>query len=256
MNLYKNGTDSILEEEIELFKSNGKFNKPKPKYQPPKKAQSKTQPEKFDIKLNEEQKAAKKLILENDVIILTGKSGSGKTLLACQAALDAFFRNDIEKIYITRPTVSKEELGFLPGDMKDKMDPWLRPVYENLDAVYGRDRSRKKVISDLLSTDQIEISPIAYMRGRTKTNSYIIVDECQNITKEQMTMILTRLGKGSKLIFCGDSNQVDLKRISDSGLNYLINKGMGIKGFCCIELKQNHRHSIVDEFIERFNQID
>lgn len=174
------------------------------------------------------------------------------TLLAVQAALDAFFNRDIEKIYITRPTVSKEEIGYLPGNIKEKMDPWLEPIYENIDMCYGSTKDKKQKIKDMLSDEDIKISPVAFMRGKTKTESYIIVDECQNITREQMMMIVTRLGKGSKLIFCGDANQIDLKRKDTSGLKYLIDCGKDIDGFDTFELKTNHRHPIVDKFIEKF----
>lgn len=207
---------------------------------------------KFDITLNEEQKEAKRVILENDIIVLFGKAGSGKTLLAVQCALDAFFTRTIEKIYITRPTVSKEEIGYLPGNIKEKMDPWLEPIYENIDMCYGSTKEKKQKIQDMLSDEDIKISPVAFMRGKTKTDSYVIVDECQNITKEQMIMIVTRLGKGSKLIFCGDAKQIDLKRKDTSGLKYLIECGKGIDGFDTFELKSNHRHPIVEKFIEKF----
>lgn len=211
-------------------------------------------PIKYDIQLNEEQKIAKQVILDNDIIVLFGKAGSGKTLVATICALDAFFNEDIERIYITRPTVSKEEIGFLPGDIKEKMDPWLGPIYDNINACYGSDATKKNKIRNMLENEDIKISPIAFMRGHTKTNSYVIIDECQNITKEQTEMIVTRLGKGSKLIFCGDSRQIDLKKRTDSGLKYLIDCGEGLEGFATFELTTNHRHPIVDKFIEKFDK--
>lgn len=207
----------------------------------------------FDIELNDEQKEAKRYIIHNDIIVLSGKAGSGKTLLACQCALDDLFSKKVKKIYITRPTVSEEKIGFLPGNLKDKMEPWLLPIYENISVCYGANADKRNRIKKLMEDNIIEISPIAYMRGRTKTNSYIIVDECQNVTVEQIKMIVTRMGKGSKLIFCGDISQIDLSKKNHSGLDFLISIGMGIEGFEHFELRSNHRHSIVDKFIEKFN---
>jgi phosphate starvation-inducible PhoH-like protein len=145
----------------------------------------------FKITLNEEQKEAKQVILDNPVTLLKGMAGSGKTLVACQVALDLMFRKDIERIIITRPTVAKEEIGFLPGDLKEKMDPWLAPIYANLHMLYDKTKIEKMV-----ADGQIEIVPFAFMRGRTFPDAVVIVDECQNITHGQTEMILGRLGKG------------------------------------------------------------
>lgn len=204
----------------------------------------------FNIKLSEEQKEAKSELLQNDVIVIFGKAGSGKTLVSVQSALDALLSSKIEHIYITRPTVSKEDIGFLPGGLKDKMDPWLAPIYHNMFMVYG-----KTQIEKLLSNNTIEIAPISFMRGITYVNSYVLIDECQNITKDQIEMIITRIGEGSKMIFTGDSSQIDLKRNSDSGLNYLLKLGEGIEGFTTYELKENHRHPIVDRFINKMSEM-
>ena len=133
----------------------------------------------FKLTLNEEQKIAKQLILDNPVVLLKGMAGSGKTLVACQVALDLVFKKDVERIIITRPTVAKEEIGFLPGDLKEKMDPWLAPIYSNLYLLYDKDKIDKMVLEN-----QIEIVPFAFMRGRTFPNSIVIVDECQNITHQ------------------------------------------------------------------------
>ena len=167
----------------------------------------------FKITLNEEQKEAKQVILDNPVTLLKGMAGSGKTLVACQVALDLMFRKDIERIIITRPTVAKEEIGFLPGDLKEKMDPWLAPIYSNLYLLYDKDK-----IDKMVQENQIEIVPFAFMRGRTFPNCFVIVDECQNITGPQTEMMLGRLGKGGKIVFCGDLAQVDLKSKKDSGI--------------------------------------
>jgi phosphate starvation-inducible PhoH-like protein len=174
-------------------------------------------------------------------------AGSGKTLLACQIALDMTFKREIEKIIITRPTVSKEEIGFLPGDLKEKMDPWLAPIYSNLYLLYDKEK-----IDKMVQENQIEIVPFAFMRGRTFPNSIVIVDECQNITNQQTEMMLGRLGKGGKIIFCGDLSQVDLKSKKDSGISFFARLEERIKGVKIITLKKNHRHEIVEEILKTY----
>jgi phosphate starvation-inducible protein PhoH and related proteins len=173
-------------------------------------------PIKFKIELNPEQKEAKAKILQNTVTLLAGSAGSGKTLLACQIALEKLFMKECDKIIITRPTVSKEEIGFLPGDLREKMDPWVQPIYQNMYALYD-----KVKIEQLNKSGQIEIVPVSFMRGRTFMDSVVIVDEAQNVTHEQMEMIVTRLGLRSKMIICGDDNQVDLKQKRESGFRFL-----------------------------------
>ena len=169
-------------------------------------------PIKFKISLNEEQKEAKAKILENTLTLLAGKAGSGKTLLACQIALEALFMKEASKVIITRPTVSKEDIGFLPGDLREKMDPWVQPIYQNMFALYD-----KVKIEKLIEEGKIEIVPVSFMRGRTFLDSVIIVDEAQNVTHEQMEMIVTRIGLRSKMMICGDQHQTDLKKKSESG---------------------------------------
>ena len=202
----------------------------------------------FKLTLNEEQKEAKQIILDNPITLIKGMAGSGKTLLACQIALDMVFKKEMEKIIITRPTVSKEEIGFLPGDLKEKMDPWLAPIYANLYMLYDKDKIDKMVLEN-----QIEIVPFAFMRGRTFPNSIVIVDECQNITHQQTEMMLGRLGKGGKMIFCGDLSQVDLKSKKDSGISFFARLEERIKGVRIISLKKNHRHEIVEEILKTYD---
>ena len=175
-------------------------------------------PIKFHIQLNPEQKEAKQKILDNTVTLLAGQAGSGKTLVACNVALDGLFRRQYDKIIITRPTVSKEDIGFLPGDMREKMDPWVQPIYQNFYTLYGKERMEK-----YFENGQIELVPVSFMRGRTFMDSIIIVDEAQNVTHEQMEMIVSRIGLRSKMIICGDGNQIDLRKRSDSGFKFLIN---------------------------------
>lgn len=206
-------------------------------------------PIKFKISLNEEQKEAKDVILKNTITLLAGKAGSGKTLLACQAALDGLFRRQFEKIIITRPTVSKEEIGFLPGDLHQKMDPWVQPIYQNMYILYGKDK-----IDPYIQSGQIEIVPLSFMRGRTFLDCCVIVDEAQNVTNEQMEMIVTRVGLRSKMIICGDDGQVDLKNKGDSGFKFLYSCSKRIKNLEGVTLIKNHRDPIVDDLIHVYEE--
>ena len=202
-------------------------------------------PIKFNIQLNDEQKEAKALILENPIVVLKGMAGSGKTLVGVQAALDMLFTKEVEKIIITRPTVSKEDIGFLPGDLKEKMDPWLAPIYHNLYALYGKDKIDKE-----LERETIEIVPFAFMRGRTFLNSFVIVDEAQNVTHDQMETVIGRLGKKSKMVICGDLAQIDLKNKKETGFSFLSRIEEHVAGFRVMALKQNHRHEIVSPILQ------
>jgi phosphate starvation-inducible PhoH-like protein len=206
-------------------------------------------PVKFNIDLNEEQKLAKGTIYEVPVTLLKGMAGSGKTLVACQVALDMFFKRDVEKIVITRPTVSKEEIGFLPGDLKEKMDPWLAPIYANLYMLYKKD-----AIDKMVEEGHIEIVPFAFMRGRTFPHTFVIVDECQNITHSQTEMMLGRLGKGGKMVFCGDLAQIDLKTKKDSGIGFFVRLEENVQGVRIITLKTNHRHEIVEKVLQVYTE--
>lgn len=202
-------------------------------------------PIKFQIQLNEEQKEAKSIIINTPITVLKGMAGSGKTLVAVQAALDMLYNKEIENIVITRPTVSKEDIGFLPGDLKEKMDPWLAPIYHNLYTLYGKEKVDREI-----QKGAIEIVPFAFMRGRTFVNSFVIVDEAQNVTHDQMEAVLGRLGKDSKMVICGDIAQIDLKTKKDSGFSFLTRIEEQVKGFKIFTLKQNHRHEIVSPILK------
>ena len=197
-------------------------------------------PIRFKVQLNDEQKEAKKLILENPVTVLRGMAGSGKTLVATQVGLDLLFTKRIDKIIITRPTVSKEDIGFLPGDIREKMDPWLAPIYHNLFMLYDEAKVRKE-----MDNGNIEIVPFAFMRGRTFLNSFVIVDEAQNVTHSQMETVIGRLGKGSKMAICGDMAQIDLKDKRETGFSFLSRLEEHVEGFVTHSLELNHRHDIV-----------
>jgi phosphate starvation-inducible PhoH-like protein len=203
----------------------------------------------FQITLNEEQKRIKTDALQDDISVFVGKAGSGKTLLATQIALECLFYREVERIIITRPTVSNEDLGFLPGNIKEKMDPWVSPIQANMFQLYS-----KQKIEKLMNDDIIEIAPISFLRGRTFVNACVIVDESQNVTKAQMEMILSRLGMNSKMILTGDISQIDLKQKKDSGLPYLFNMNGKIEGLGVYELKTNHRHPIVDSILKYFEE--
>ena len=205
-------------------------------------------PIKFKVQLNDEQKEAKQLILDNTITMLAGQAGSGKTLLACQVALDGLIRRVYQKVIITRPTVSKEDIGFLPGDLREKMDPWVQPIYQNFFTLYDKAKVEKFIKDGL-----IEIVPVSFMRGRTFLDSCVIVDEAQNVTHEQMEMIVTRLGLRSKMMICGDQHQTDLKKKSDSGFKYLYKASRKVKNLEAITLTSNHRNEIVEDLRDYYN---
>lgn len=200
----------------------------------------------FKIQLNEEQKVAKAIILENPITVLTGSAGSGKTLLATITGLDLLFRNEVEKLIITRPAVhAGEDLGFIPGGLDEKMDPWLQPIYQNFYAAYGKEKIDKEI-----AEGNIQLLPMGYIRGLTFTDSFIIADEVQNLTHTQMQALLGRLGKGSKMILCGDVSQIDLKNKKTSGLSFLRRIEEEVSGFKIVNLHQNHRHDIVQPILD------
>ena len=206
-------------------------------------------PIKFKLQLNEEQKEAKAKILDHTLSVLAGRAGSGKTLLACNIALDGLLRRHYTKIIITRPTVSKEEIGFLPGDLREKMDPWIQPIYQNMYSLFDKVKVEK-----LIEDGKIEIVPLAFMRGRTFLDSCIIVDEAQNVTHDQMEMIATRVGKRSKMVVCGDTHQVDLKNKGDSGFKFLYNAAKKVKNMESITLMTNNRDDVVQDLIDYYNE--
>ena len=200
---------------------------------------------KFSITLSEEQKAAKQAILHHPYNFIVGKAGSGKTLLACQVALDMFFKRMINKIIITRPTVSTEDNGFLPGSEKEKMEPWLVPIRSNMRKVYNK----PEILERMETSEQIELVSLAHFRGRTFENSIVIVDEFQNLTRSQFRMTLGRLGKNSTMIFCGDNQQIDLKDQNYSAIHDLpkIDDSQYVYKRVLLD---NHRHVAIDEVFE------
>jgi phosphate starvation-inducible PhoH-like protein len=203
-------------------------------------------PIKFNISLNEEQKIAKAKILSDVVTILRGKAGSGKSLLAANIALDLLFSREIEKIIITRPTVvAGQDIGFLPGDVNEKLAPFTAPVYENMHRLYSKEKIEK-----CIAEGEIEIVPVSFMRGRNFTNCLVVVDEAQNLTDNQTELLLTRICSGSKMIFCGDGAQIDLRDKKTSGFDVVCKHMKEVPGFNVITLEKNHRHPIVDDILE------
>jgi phosphate starvation-inducible PhoH-like protein len=187
-----------------------------------------------------------------DIVFSIGPAGTGKTYLAVVMAIKALRNKDVERLVLTRPAVEAgEKLGFLPGDLQDKIDPYLRPLYDSLYDVLGVDNTLK-----YLEKNIIEIAPLAYMRGRTLEDSFIILDEAQNTTPEQMKMFLTRLGFGSKAVITGDITQTDLPRGQASGLIHALAVLKGIKGLGIHTMTGEDivRHPLVEEIIKAYDE--
>ena len=201
-------------------------------------------PIQFDIQLSDEQKEAKRQILETPVTFLLGAEGTGKTLLSTQVALDLFFRKEVEQIVVTRPAVAAEDLGFMPGGISEKLDPYLQPIYQNFNKVYGNTEAKKNKIKKHIEAGEIKIIPVAFTRGITYDNAVVIVDEMQNLTNSQFQMIIGRLGRNSKLIFTGSDVQIDLKKPSDSAI-HLLDRIKENEYVSICRLTSNHRHPAV-----------
>ena len=195
-----------------------------------------------------------KAIMKNTVTIGVGPAGTGKTYLAVAAAVAAFRERTINRIILTRPAVEAgERLGFLPGDLQNKVDPYLRPLYDALYDMLGAETFQK-----YQERGSIEVAPLAYMRGRTLDDSFIILDEAQNTTKEQMKMFLTRLGFGSKVVITGDVTQIDLPGDKTSGLKDALRVLEGIKDIAICKLTSADvvRHALVQEIINAYERAD
>jgi phosphate starvation-inducible PhoH-like protein len=204
----------------------------------------------YSIKIeNSSQKIFYNSILKNDLVFSIGAAGSGKTFLAIGAALHCYELNLIKKIVLVRPAVEAgENLGFLPGDLSQKIDPYLRPMYDALNTIVGSQELNKMIDHNI-----IEVAPLAYMRGRTLNNSFIILDEAQNSTKEQMKMFLTRLGKNSKSVITGDITQIDLPN-AFSGLVHALPIISNIQGVSVCKFNDDDvmRHPLVKKIIKAY----
>ena len=200
---------------------------------------------KYKITLNEEQKEAKRLIIDNQVLIITGRAGSGKSLVGAQCALDFLFKKQCEKVFVTRATIEVgNSLGFLPGGIEDKFNPYLEAFQENLTKCYDSVK-----IGELIEAKKILTYPVQFIRGKT-IDDLLIVEEAQNLTKAQMLAILTRLGKTGKIIVNGDLEQTDIRDNGINGLAYAIEMSKRIDEVKWIKLKENHRSDLVGKILD------
>lgn len=193
-------------------------------------------------------------IKNNTIVFGIGPAGTGKTYLAMAMAITAFKNNDVSRIILTRPAIEAgENLGFLPGDLQQKVDPYLRPLYDALYEIMGADTFQKNMEKGL-----IEVAPLAYMRGRTLDNSFIVLDEAQNTTPEQMKMFLTRIGYGSKAVITGDITQIDLPKGKRSGLieSTKILQNIDDIGICSLTNKDVVRHPLVQKIINAYEKYE
>ncbi|WP_410491297.1 PhoH family protein [Bacillus thuringiensis] len=191
---------------------------------------------------------------KNDIVFGIGPAGTGKTYLAVVMAVRALKQGYVKKIILTRPAVEAgENLGFLPGDLKEKVDPYLRPLYDALHDILGQEYTQR-----MMERGVIEIAPLAYMRGRTLDDSFVILDEAQNTTGAQIKMFLTRLGFSSKMVITGDPSQVDLPKGVKSGLSIAANILSGVSGLSFITLEQTDvvRHPLVQRIIEAYDKME
>lgn len=204
-------------------------------------------PVKFKVTLTQEQKEAKSVVLNNKITVLSGIAGTSKTFLAVQTALDQFFKRNVNRITIMRPTVATEDLGHLPGSVDEKMAMWMIPIVENMYLMYN-----KQNIDKMITEGSIRMLPLQFTQGITFVNEFVILDEAQNATVEQTAMVLTRLGEGSTVVLTGDPKQIQLKQANKSGLQKLINLADTIDGLAYVELVNNHRDPIVEQIVKYY----
>jgi phosphate starvation-inducible PhoH-like protein len=199
---------------------------------------------KYAVQLNEEQKEAKRLIRENQIVVITGRAGCGKSLVGAQTCLDFLFKKEFKEIYVTRATVEVgSSLGLLPGGIGEKFNPYLEAFMENLSKCYDAEKIQK-----LMDDNRIKGYPVQFIRGKT-IDEVLVVEEAQNLSKGQMLAVLTRLGKGGKIIINGDNEQKDI-RDEYNGLSYVIELSKHIPEIKWIKLKENHRSDLVGKILD------
>jgi phosphate starvation-inducible PhoH-like protein len=200
---------------------------------------------KYKVTLNDEQKEAKRLIINNQIVIITGRAGSGKSLVGAQVALDFLFKKQCDKVFVTRATIEVgNSLGFLPGGIDEKFNPYLEAFQENLHKCYDGVK-----IQEFIEAKKILTYPVQFIRGKT-IDDLLIVEEAQNLTKAQMLAILTRLGKTGKIIVNGDLEQTDIRDNGINGLAYAIEMSKRIDEIQWIKLKENHRSDLVGKILD------
>ena len=200
------------------------------------------------LQLNEEQKEAKRLIVDNQIVVITGQAGSGKSLVCAQAALDFLKKKQVDKIFNTRSAIEVgKSLGFLPGPLGEKFNPYMEAFLDNL----NKCTTNKKEIGEMIENGIILAMPVQFVRGKTM-DDVLIVEEAQNLTKGEMLALLTRLGKTGKIIINGDNNQTDIKLLPGevTGLTYVLEMAKTIKKIKVIKLKENHRSDLVGEILD------
>lgn len=201
-------------------------------------------PIKYSIELNEEQKEVKRLILENQIVIITGRAGCGKSLVSAQTALDFLFKKEIDAIYVTRAAVEVgHSLGFLPGSLDEKFNPYLEAFQENLIKCYDKAKT-----TQLISEKKVIALPVQFIRGKT-IDDILIVEEAQNLTKSEMLALLTRLGKNGRIVINGDNEQKDIKD-EFNGLSYVIELSKKLEEIKWVKLKENHRSDLVGKILD------
>ena len=203
----------------------------------------------YKVSLTEEQRDVKRECFNYKINIITGDAGTSKTFTACQIALDMLFKRQIDRITIMRPTVATEDIGFMPGDSRSKMEGWVIPVIENFKTLYDKNKIEK-----LLEEEIIRILPLQFCQGVTFYNELTLLDEGQNCTKEQMNMVMTRVGRGSTLLITGDMRQNQLKNKSLSGFKELLDLQGKTSLIGFHELKENYRDPVVREVLELYNK--
>jgi phosphate starvation-inducible PhoH-like protein len=209
--------------------------------------------------MGEKQQAQGDLIDKNDIVFSVGPAGTGKTYVAIAKAVEAFSAGKYDSILLCRPAVEAgKTIGFLPGDQNDKMAPYMRPLYDELDKVYGKGNYAKFITSEENPNGVIEVAPVGTMRGRTFKNTFVIIDEAQNLKDEELKMVLTRLGAGSKIVITGDPQQVDLDPPEQSGLMRFVKALDGVEGVAVhtYGAEDVMRHPTVKRIIDRLDQLE